>query len=358
MADKQNTQKEELTVVGPGAEDELQDGAPVDAGEASGAGTDYNYADPDGADEDGRDAGADERAGHAQNEPGDDDGGLSREQKRRKRKRERYERDQRELNLLRTRNEQLEREHSARLASMETRQTQSDVLAIDGRITQAENDVREAETLLQQAMEAKDSGAAVEALRVRDQLRDGLRQLQGAKQQTVHAARERQTAAQQPAGPDPVVAQRAREWAREHPWFDANGGNDDSAIAYAIERRLASEGRLHPATDEYWEEVDRRLAKRLPEHYRTRGRDDDADDDPPPRRVNGNGRDKDAPRRASGPTIKVGGRERTLRKGEVYIDEDRKAAMIEAGVWDDLEQREKYLKSYQKYDREAGRRPR
>lgn len=364
MAEKTTTEKESVTVVGPGADEDLPDGATADSGESSGAGTDYNYADPDGADEDGRDAGGDERAGHAQNEPGDDDSSLSREQRRRLRKRKRYESDQRELNFLRQRNEQLEREHSTRLASVESRQTQSDVIAIDGRIAQAQADVREAESLFAAAVKSQDEGAIAEALRVRDELRDGLQQLRGAKQHTVRTAQARENAAtQEPAQRvDPQMAQRAREWAREHSWFDPQVRDDDSAIAQAVERRLFQEGRLNPASDEYWDEVDRRLARKLPEHYGTRGRDDadDGDDrDPPPRRrVNGNGRDKDPPRRASGPTIKVGGRERTLRKGEVYIDEDRKQAMIEAGVWDDPVQREKFLKSYQKYDREAGRRPR
>src|SRR5947208_5597949 len=150
MADKQNTEKESITVVGPGADEELQDGTPAES-EASGAGDDYRYPDAEG-DEEGQ--GGDERAGHAQNEPDEDGIGLSREQKRRRRKREKYDRDQRELSFLRSRNEQLEREHSTRLAAMESRQSQSDVLAIDGRISQAANDVREAESLFAQAVKA------------------------------------------------------------------------------------------------------------------------------------------------------------------------------------------------------------
>jgi hypothetical protein len=242
---------------------------------------------------------------------------------------------------------------------MESRQTQSDVIAIDGRISQGQSDVREADSLFAQAVKSGDEGAIAEALRVRDELRDGLQQLRAAKQHTQRTAQERQTAAAQPAGPDPAVSQRAREWAREHAWFDPQGGDDESAIAYAVEQRLFREGRLNPASDAYWDEVDRRLARRLPEHYNTRGGGDDEDDElPARRRVNGNGRDKDPPRRASGPTIKVGGRERTLRKGEVYIDEDRKAAMIEKGIWDDPVLRERQLRYYQQYDRDAGRRPR
>jgi hypothetical protein len=355
MADK-DTKKDEITAVGPGADDDAADAPVTPVNE--GAGDDYQYPEGDG---DERTAGGDERAGHAEEDGEADDGsGLSREQKRRKRKRERYERDQRELALLRSRNEQLEREHSARLAAMENRQTQSDVLAIDSRISQAESDVREAETLLTQALEQKDSASAVEALRVRDQLRDGLNQLKQTKQHTVRGAQERQATANQPAAPDPAISQRAQEWAREHAWFDPKARDEDSAIAYTVEQRVFREGRLDPASDEYWEEVDRRLAKRLPERYRANGAGDDEDEDDTrdsrtTRRVNGNGNGQ---RKPSGPTIKVGGRERTLSKGEVYIDEDRKAAMIEAGVWDDPEARARYLKSYQRYDREAGRRPR
>lgn len=353
MADKQD-KKDEITAVGPGADEDLPGAVVADA---DAPGTDYEY--PEGEDDE-RVATRDERTGHAEVDTEEEGDGLSREQKRRRRKRERYDRDQRELALLRGRNEQLEREHSRRLATVETRQTQSDVMAIDSRISQAESDVREAESLLTQSLEAKDSASAVEALRVRDQLNDGLRQLKNAKQQTVRASQERQAAAQeQPTAVSPAIVARAQEWTRDHPWFDPKLGDDDSAVVSTIERRLFGEGRLDPASDAYWEEVDRRLAKKLPERYRAneRDRDDDADDDDtrPVRRVNG----KDAtPRRASGPMIKVGGRERPLRAGEVFIDEDRKAAMVEAGVWDDPPAREKMLKAYQKYDREAGRRTR
>lgn len=355
MADKQDT-KDEITAVGPGAEEDLQDGA---TGQTTGAGEDYQYPEGDDEDSSGHREAQDERAGHAEEEGQEDGTGLSKEQKRRRRKREKYERDQRELALLRTRNEQLEREQSRRMAEMENRQTQSDVLAIDGRINQAESSIREAESLYTQALKAQDAEAATEALRVRDTFRDTLNQLRGAKQRTVQTARGRQAEATQPAGMDPAIVSRAQEWTRERPWFDPTLRDEDSAIAQAIERRLFAEGRLDPRSDEYWEEVDRRIAKRLPDHYSANGRDSDEDDDEPDtrsgRRVNGSTKE---PRRASGPTIKVGGRERTLRKGEVYIDEDRKAAMIEAGVWDDPKERERYLKSYQKYDRDAGRRPR
>ena len=352
MADKQD-QKDEITAVGPGADEDLQD-APAQADGS--AGDDYQYPEGD-ADAEGRQEAGDERTGHAEDEEQEDGAGLSREQKRRRRKREKYERDQRELALLRTRNEQLERAQSQRLAEMENRQTQSDVLAIDGRISEAESRIRESESLHTQAIKVGDAEAATEALRVRDTFRDTLNQLRGAKQRTVQTARARQSEVAQPQAVDPAILSRAQEWTRERPWFDPRLQDEDSAIAQAIERRVFSEGRLDPRSDAYWEEVDRRIAKRLPDHYSTNGHDPDEDDDErdtrPNRRVNGSGQ-----RKPTGPTIKVGGRERTLKKGEVYIDEDRKAAMIEAGVWDDPKERERFMRSYQKYDRDAGRRPR
>lgn len=359
MADK-DKQDDELTAVGPGAEMESSE----DQTDERAAGDDYTPAEDEGQEESG-----DERAGHAEGEEegSTTDGQLSREQKRRRRKREKYERDQRELNFLRQRNEQLERQQSQRLAEVENRQSQNEMLAIDGRINQAASDVRQAEELYQEALSKQDAAAATEALRVRDDLRDGLRNLQGVKAQAAQAARQRQAAPQQQQqnAPDPAVVRRAQQWAADHrDWFDPSGNNEDSAVAYAVERRLYGEGRLDPSSDEYYEELDRRLAKRMPENYRNMRNDDrdDEDDDRDDelddrrdrretRRQNGNSK-----RASGGPAFRTGGRERTLRKGEVYVDPERRRAMEEAGVWDDEKLRQRYLASYQKYDRDHGRR--
>jgi hypothetical protein len=353
MADKDTkNDKDEITPVGPGADEDTQGAA-----DTSAEGDGYTYEEEG----EGREQQAgDERTGHGEEEP-EGEGHLSREQKRRRRKRAAYEESQRELGFLRARNEQLERERSQQLASIENRQTQNDVLAIDSRISQAEANLREAETLYVEARRKNDPDSEIEALRVRDSLSAGLNNLRGLKQQTQRAAQQRQTAANQPPTTDPGIQARASVWQRENSWFNPQSGDEDSVIAGAIERRLFNEGRLDPKSDAYWDELDRRLSHRLPERYGGRDADDDEGEPRTQRRANGNGRTNgngNTPRRATGPTIKVGGRERTLGKGEVYIDEDRKAAMIEAGVWDDPKLRQKYLESYQRYDREASRRPR
>jgi len=357
MADTKTNTEEALTIVGPGADDD--DAPPGEQQPVNeGAGEDYRYADEEGGEEDPN---REERTGHAEEDPDAPADGqpLSREQKKRRKRREKFERTERENAFLRHRNEHLERGYSQRMAAVESRQTQSDVIAIDGRIATAQEQVREAESLFAQAVKSGDEGAIAEALRVRDELREGLRQYQTVKQQTVQNGQARQREATQQPPQDPTIARRAQEWQREHAWFDPAGRDEDSAIVKAVEGRLFGEGRLHPSTEAYWEEVDRRLAKRLPERYANGHGQDDEDDEPASRtrRVNGNGKSNGAPRRATGPTIKVGGRERTLVKGEVYIDEDRKAAMIEKGIWDDPVARKRQLEYYARYDREAGRRP-
>jgi len=211
-----------------------------------------------------------------------------------------------------------------------------------------------ADEVYAEAISKGDGQSAAEAQAIRDQLRDGLQQYKATRNQTIGAARERLQPRQ--GGIDPEIQQRARDWAADNDWYDPQLGDDDSAIAKALEERLARERGLNAArTDDYWEEYDKRLRKRLPHLFKNQDRDDRDDDQDEPRR---NGRaqqqEEERPRRA-GPRFTSGGRERPLRKNEVYVSEERRKAMEEAGVWDDPETRNRYLKQYQKFDAEARR---
>lgn len=352
--------KEEFVAVGPGADDEAnQRSGPH---EDSAAGDDYQYPDGDAGGEGegtGAERGEEARAGHAEGE--DDQEGserLSPEQKRRRRRKERFARDQRELSFLRNRNAELESQFSRRMADVESRQTSTELNALDARINQAQTDLREAESLFSQAVKSGDADSVAEALRIRDDLRDGLRGLQNVKANAGRraAAPPEQNQPQQQQR-DPDIVRRAEQWLQDNPWYDPNLRDVDSQIAKAVENDLWREGRLDPRTPAYWAEYNRRLARRIPDLPTGRPRDDDDDDeeeegDARGRHKNGNG----GGRRPSGPEIRVGGRERPLRRGEVYIDPERRRALEEAGAWEDEETRNRYLKQYAKFDREHGRR--
>lgn len=342
--DKQesNSEEELLTPVGPGSHEEPS----TDEDEAPRNAADESDEPPEGEEDD-------ERVGHADEEEALEQRKHSRREQRKHRK-ERYKRDQVELKFLRNRNEQLER----RFSDADTRMTQGEVLAIEGRIAQVEDQIRQAEDVHAQALDKGAGADATEALRIRDSLRDGLQQLNGLKQQTINGARQRANTQQNQI--DPQVQERAREWASENSdWFDPQLTDEASTVAFAVEQKLFREGRLDPRSDAYYAELDRRLKKRLPEVYRDdadeRDDDDSEDDERGSSRRNGNGH-VNGRKTSGGPTFRTGGRERSLKKGEVFVDADRRKAMEDMGVWEDPVLRERYLKSYQRYDREHGRR--
>jgi hypothetical protein len=97
---------------------------------------------------------------------------------------------------------------------------------------------------------------------------------------------------------------------------------------------LAKDG-YNPQSEEYWDELRKRAARRLPEKFKNERRDS---------------REERTPR--GGPAV-GSGREHapaSTRK-EIYVSPERKQALIEAGVWDDPVLRMKYVKRYAEYDR-------
>lgn len=350
---------EKFTAVGPGAEEPEDEVVEYqDDGE-----DDEKRAGAEGKEEDERVAG--NRDDDAEGEEGGDRGKI-RERRRgeRQRRKEKFAREHREMDFLRRRNEQLER----RFSETDARLSQAEISQIDQRAGQVDDQIREADEIYAKAVSAGDGETAAEAQRVRENLVEGKRQLNGFKQQKT---REAQQAANAPPPVDPEIQRRAQDWVAENSdWYDHGGSDEDSQVAKLVEHNLFRErGPDAARTEEYWKEYNRRLARRLPHIFeKKRMREDDDEDDRERSGRNGNGRaareeieeptERAPVRRRGGPTITTGGRERPLKKGEVYIDADRKEAMMAAGVWDDVETRNRYLKSYAKYDvenRKSGR---
>ena len=282
----------------------------------------------DGEDEEGEEE--EERLGAGEDDE-EDDGKRARRKverkSRRTRQKEARDRDKTELNFLRGRNENLERQFS----QLDARVGQSETAQIDTRINDIKSKIKLADQVITKAIDQSDGSAVVEAQGIRDTLRDNLNQLDQAKQ---YMTQQRQPQ-QQPV--DERLVAHAQGWMRDHTWWNPNGGDADSRRVSEIDAQMVLEGR-DPRTPEYWDELSDRVEDALPERFEGNG------DARTPR--------KKGKRRASGPTMSVSGRERPLKKNEVYISPDRKEAMIEAGVWEDPELRQKYLKQYAKYDSE------
>ncbi len=81
----------------------------------------------------------------------------------------------------------------------------------------------------------------VEAQNIRDGLRDELTQLNYSK--TMRTDRREN-------GIDPTLMSHANQFVKNHPWWDASGGDEDSRRVSRIDAALAREG-LDPLTPEY-----------------------------------------------------------------------------------------------------------
>ena len=280
------------------------------------------------ADADADDSGDDEDERLAESDDDHDEdvtaSNRSRRHKRREMQKRAKEKAQRELEMLRQTNAELMR----RVAAIEGQTLQSSAQTLEQRLAQAQREVQQAETIIAKATEAGNGEDVVAAMRIRDQAIAEAQQLAAAKQQFDQVR-------QQPVT-NPQVVNYAKEWLSANPWYDPQGRDRDSALTKAIDNELAREG-YNPATREYWEELTARVSEAF-------GGADDGGAAAPSR-----------PKRKAPPTGTTREHVPPSTKKEIYVTPERKEAMIEAGVWDDPVQRQRYLKAYQAYDNGSAR---
>jgi hypothetical protein len=285
--------------------------------------------------EDDQDDHEDDRTTASVEQDEDDGNDSERESIRERRRLEKLERkdrrdqaikrDKLELDFLRKRNDDLER----RVSVQEQRAHQVDLGGYDHAIAKASEEVDLAERVIAKAVEAGNGADVAQAMRYRDQAMQKAQQLHFAKQQ---AAQQRP----QPQGQqiDDMTMHYAKEFMTDNPWYDSQGRDEDSAIVIAIDQALAKDG-FNPQTEDYWNELRKRTARRLPEKFKNQRQPS---------------REERTPR--GGPAV-GSGREHapTSTRKEIYLSPERKQALIDAGVWDDPVLRMKYAKRYSEYDR-------
>ena len=242
---------------------------------------------------------------------------------RKERRETAIKRDKTELDFLRSRNDDLER----RISVQEKRSQQVELSSIDQQIAAANKEAQMADRVIAKAVENNNGDDVAKAMKYRDQAIAKAQQLNAHKQQANQAP------------PPPQVDERTMHYAKQfmddNPWYDSQGRDEDSAIVMAIDQALAKDG-YNPQTEEYWDELRHRAARRIPERF-----DDDEIPAKPARKARG------------GPAV-GSGREHapSSTRKEVYISPERKAALVEAGVWEDPVLRMKYVKRYAAYDKE------
>jgi len=237
-------------------------------------------------------------------------------------------RDKTELDFLRGRNDDLEK----RISTQEQRAHNQELQGIDQAIAQANKEVNMAERVIAKAVEQNNGNDVAKAMKYRDEAMNKAQQLNYNKQQ---AAQQTNTA----PSLDDRTMHYAKQFMEDNPWYDTNGRDEDSAIVMAIDQSLSRDG-YNPQTEEYWDELTARSARRLPERF---------DED-------GHSKPAKSTRKARGGPAVGSGKEHapSSTRREVYISPERKAALVEAGVWDDPVLRTRYVKRYAAYDKNNG----
>lgn len=243
-----------------------------------------------------------------------------RRKKRREMQRRAKEAAERKIQLL----ERQTTELLQRLAAIEGHTQNASAQTLQQRIAAKQREIQQAEMIIAKATEAGNGDDVVAAMRIRDAAMAEAQQLNTAAQQF---DAQRQQAAQPRI--DPNVVSYAKQWMEANPWYDPSGRDRDSALTKAIDNELAAEG-FDPASREYWEELTARVADAL-------------------------GEADTKPKRKAPPTGRTREHAPVSTKKEIYVTPERKQAMIDAGVWDDPVQRQRYLKAYQAYDTGSAR---
>ncbi len=185
-----------------------------------------------------------------------------------------------------------------------------------------------------------DGQKATKAMRVMYEAQRQIEQLQGMKQQLDKQPMQAQQS-QPESHVDRIIANKVQSWEADNPWFkkdkNGNGIDDDSEVALALSARLVREG-YDPKSDVFWDELDDRLADRLPEKV---ARDEEEE--------------VEKPRKRSAPPVN-GGANRSDLKGKktITLPTSYINTLKANGIWDDpvrmkkiIADRERILKESQ-----------
>lgn len=230
------------------------------------------------------------------------------------------EKDQRLVMLQRQNQELMER-----LANVERKTHSADLARLDKAIEDKELRLQYARMKMSEATSAGDGEAFAKAQEMWYETRREVESMKSLKENAVRAVN-----VESPANSKELQRQAAR-WMERNEWFNPEGGDEDSEIAKIIDQKLVKEG-WNPASEDYWEELDKRLSKRLPHHYT-----DNHDE--------GSSRQSRRPRSI----VTSSGREGTSSSGarnSFVLSPEQVRAMKDAGLWDNPQTRNRMIKRY------------
>lgn len=222
-------------------------------------------------------------------------------------------------------------EMAERLAVIEKKTAGADLARVDKAIEDAGVQVEYAKMQMQEAVSNNDGVALT---RAQEQWFDSKRRVESLQNVKHQATRQMSQSQQNIQAPDPEVQRLAADWMERNTWYDPNGRNEDSQIAQLIDKKLTEEG-FDPSSEDYWDQLDERMKKRMPDYSNRAYNDSNVRNQRPRSVVTSSGREATA----------------TTKSNEFRLTPDRVSAMKEAGVWDNIELRKKAISNYVNWDR-------
>ena len=231
---------------------------------------------------------------------------------------------------LRKQNQEL----AHRVASLETKTSGAELARLDKAIDDASTRVEYAKMKLQEAVNARDGSEVTKAQQL---WYDNQRQLESLQSLRENANKQLSQPKQNIKAPDPMVQKMAANWMSRNDWYDPHLKDPDSKVAQSIDQTLTEEG-YDPSLPEYWEELDERLQKYLPHRFK-QGYSSNTRNPRPKSVVTSSGRESTA----------------SVKPNEYRLDPERVRSLKEAGMWEDVELRNKMIRKYAEFDRQQKR---
>lgn len=218
------------------------------------------------------------------------------------------------------------------LANLHSTTIDTSEAQVDARLSEARREKDMSERILAKAIESGNGEDAAAALKLRDDATTLEQSLTKLKDGFAEARKPRTDAA------DPQIAALASRWKADNAgWYGVNTAA--TQLANQIDAQVKADG-YNPTTPAYFQELTRRVSAAFKPATSANG------DDKP------NGARRKAPPQGRSTEYAPASTRR-----EVYLTPDRKQAIVDAGAWDDPKERARFIRAYEKYDREqsAGR---
>lgn len=283
-----------------------------------------------GEDEDGDTPPADKRGEDGTR--GEDTSNETEEEKRERRRKERKEKNERKK-FYKKRDElviqSLQEENKAireSLAQFQKKMSERETSDLESQHTHWKREAERAAAAKRQAIQDGDGARFQQAEQYERQALQRAYHIENMRRQPAPAP-------QQSQGVDPTVKEYAGQFMQRFDWYDPNGTDETSKVVQVLDNGVARDG-YDPRTPEYWEELEARMKRRLPQNLFPQDDGDDDDDEPPA---------KAAPKRKGPP---VAGKADAKAGKTITIPRELRSALEEAGIWDDPKRRDRAIKSY------------